>query len=499
MTNSAPSPSASHPTVHRTIDYRKKWWVLLAVGLSLFLGSVDGSIVNVAVATLMQSLNANFPTVQWVILSYLLTLTLLLVGMGRLADMVGKKRIFVTGIAIFLVGSILCGMAPNVYWLIGFRIVQAVGAAMVIALGTAILTEAWPQQQRGQVLGLAAGFISMGIVLGPVVGGLILSTLSWRWIFYVNIPIGAISLVLSLLYLSPMPPEGRRERFDFAGAVVMGAALLTFTLAMTVGQDIGFTDTRILLLLATSLAMALIFVWVEQRVAFPIIDLSLFRLPAFSLNLFTAVLAFIAISGVVLLLPIYLNLVLGLGMERVGLLMAAVPLIMVALQPLSGTLSDRLGTRPVSLLGLVFILAGYLAMTTLQVDSSQVGFVARMLPVAIGMSIFNSPNNSAIMGAAPRARLGVASGILSMVRTLGQVTGIAALGAFFASRVLHYGGAAAFSSSPPQSIVLALHDQFFLVAALILLGIIVSALTWRWEIRTRNATKASLQTSDALK
>lgn len=484
MTDPTPSRMSPHPAV----DYHKKWWVLLAVGLALFLGSVDGSIVNVAVAPLMQSLNADFPTVQWVILSYLLTLTLLLVGMGRLADMMGKKRIFVMGIVIFLLGSMLCGMAPNVYWLIGFRVVQAVGAAMVIALGTAILTEAWPPHQRGQVLGLAAGFISMGIVLGPVAGGLILGTLSWRWIFYVNLPIGAISLLLSMLFLSPMPAAGRGERFDFVGATVMGGALLAFTLAMTVGQNLGFTDTRILFLLAISVIMATIFIVVEQRVAYPIIDLSLFRLPAFSLNLFTAVLAFIAISGVVLLLPLYLNLVLGLGMERVGLLMAAVPLIMVALQPLSGTLSDRLGTRPVSLLGLFFILAGYLAMTTLQTDTTQVGFVARMLPVATGMSIFNSPNNSAIMGAAPRARLGVASGILSMVRTLGQVTGVAALGAFFASRVLHYGGGAELSVAPPQSIVLALHDQFLLVAGLILVGIVVSMLTWRWEIRTRTVS-----------
>ena len=481
MTQPAPS---SHPT-HPVVDYSKKWWVLLAVGLSLFLGSVDGSIVNVAVEPLMSALGADFPTVQWVILAYLLTLTLLLVGMGRLADMLGKKRIFVTGIVVFLVGSALCGLAPNVYWLIGFRVVQAVGAAMIIALGTAILTEAWPAQQRGQVLGLAAGFISLGIVLGPVAGGLILSVWSWHWIFYVNVPIGAVSLVLALRFLAPLPPQNRRERFDFAGAAVMGVGLLAFTLAMTAGQNLGFTDPRIFGLLAVGLGMLPVFVWVEQRVPFPIIDLSLFRAPAFSLNLFTATLAFIGISGVVLLLPIYLNLVLGLEMARIGLLMAAVPLIMVLLQPISGTLSDRFGTRPVSLLGLCFIVGGYLAMTTLQADSSQLGFVLRMLPVSIGMSIFNSPNNSAIMGAVPRARLGIASGILSMVRTLGQVTGIAALGAFFTSRVSHYSGGAALNAASPESIVLALHDQFFLVAGLIFVGLILSLLTWRWERRTQ--------------
>ena len=471
------SPSLTKPSV----DYSKKWWVLVAVGLALFLGSLDGSIVNVAVTPLMQSLRADFPTVQWVILSYLLTLTLLLVGMGRLADMLGKKRIFVTGIVVFLLGSALCGLAPNVYWLIGFRIVQAFGAAMVIALGTAILTEAWPPHQRGQVLGLAAGFISMGIVLGPVAAGLILSSLSWRWIFYVNIPVGLVSLALAMFFLAPLPPQSHDERFDLLGALMMGVSLLAFALAMTVGQNLGFTDPLILGLIVFSVVMAVLFIAVEQRVQFPIIDLALFRSLPFSLNLFTATLAFIAISGIVLLLPIYLNLVLGLAMTRIGLLMAAVPLIMVLVQPLSGTLSDRFGTRRVSLIGLCFILAGYLAMATLQTDTSQVGFVLRMLPVAIGMATFNSPNNSAIMGAVPRARLGVASGILSMMRTLGQVTGVAALGAFFASRVSHYGGGSELSAAPPQSIVAALHDQFLLVAGLILVGIILSLWARRRE------------------
>ena len=487
----APLHTANSTTTQVTVDYRKKWWVLLAVGLSLFLGSVDGSIVNVAVEPLMAALDADFPTVQWVIIAYLLTLTLLLVGMGRLADMIGKKRMFVVGIVIFLIGSALCGLAPSVYWLIGFRMVQAIGAAMIIALGTAILTEAWPAHQRGQVLGMAAGFISLGIVLGPVVGGLILGKWSWHWIFFVNVPVGLISLLLAWRYLAPLPPHNRHEHFDFAGAVVMGVGLLAFTLAMTAGQKLGFTDPRILALLAIGLGMLPVFVWVEQRVSFPIIDLSLFRAPAFSLNLFTATLAFIAISGVVLLLPIYLNLVLDLEMTQIGLLMAAVPLVMVLLQPISGTLSDRLGTRPVSLLGLCFMAAGYLAMTTLQADSTQLGFVARMLPVSIGMSIFNSPNNSAIMGAVPRARLGIASGILSMVRTLGQVTGIAALGAFFASRVALYNSGDGLRTAAPASIVLAIHDQFLLVAALIFVGIIVSALTWRWE-------HAQAQRGDAL-
>ena len=207
------------------------------------------------------------------------------------------------------------------------------------------------------------------------------------------------------------------------------------------------------------------------------VDLNLFRIPQFSLNLFTATLTFVAISGIVLLLPFYLELVMRLQLRDVGLMMAIVPLVMVALQPLSGFLSDRLGTRPVSMVGLVFIFFGYLTMATLPVGGTPLGFLVRMLPVAIGMATFNSPNNSAIMGAVPRQRLGVASGLLGMMRTLGQVTGIAVLGAFFASRVAYYAGASeSLRAAPPTAIVAALHDQFLLVAGLILVGIVVAGL-----------------------
>ena len=176
-----------------------KWWILVAVGLCLFLGSIDGSIVNVALPTLMREFQTDFPTIQWVTLAYLIGLAVLVVGMGRLADMVGKKRIFSLGIVLFLAGSALCGLTPNAYWLIGFRFLQSIGAAMMLAVGVAILTETWPAHERGKAIGLSAGFISMGIVIGPAIGGVMLQYLSWHWIFYVNIPIGAVALALVLL------------------------------------------------------------------------------------------------------------------------------------------------------------------------------------------------------------------------------------------------------------------------------------------------------------
>jgi len=481
--------SSSPPNTSNTSAWGfRKWWILAAVGLCLFLGSVDGSIVNVALPSLMSDFGAEFPVVQWVVLAYLLGLTVLLVSMGRLADMLGKKRVFVVGIVFFLLGSALCSLAPQIYWLILFRFVQSIGAAMMIAVGTAILTQTWPPYERGKVIGLAAGFISLGIVIGPAIGGVMLQYLSWHWIFYVNIPIGAVAFALVLLYVPPLRPTGRRETFDIAGAATLGITLLCTTLAVTLGQTMGFTAWPVRGLAAGAVVGLALFIAVERRARYPMLDLALFRETQFSLNLFTGALVFVALAGVVLLLPFYLELVLGLPLQQVGMLMAVVPLLMAFVQPVSGALSDRLETRRVSIVGLFFILAGYLLMTTLRVDGTPLGFVLRMLPVSIGMAIFHSPNNSAIMGSAPKNRLGVASAVMGMVRTLGQVTGIALLGAFFYARVAaHSGGAVNLDAAQPEAIIAALHDQFRLTSGLIVVGIVVACWTWRWERRHAEA------------
>lgn len=457
---------------------------MAAVGISLFMGTIDGTIVNVALPTLTTELQTDFTTIQWVVLSFLLGLTVLMLSMGRLGDMIGKKSVFVSGLVIFVLGSVLCGLAPSVYWLIGFRFIQAAGAAMMLALGVAIVAETWPIRERGKAIGISGGIISLGIAAGPALGGIILQSLNWRWIFFVNLPIGVVALALVLLYVPPLKPAKQAESFDFAGALLIGGALLAFALAMSVAQDLGFTALPVLALLA-AFAIGLIgFVLVETRIAHPMVDLALFRNPDFSSNLFSGFLTFVAIAGVVLLLPFYLQLVLGLQQQQVGLLMGVVPLILVVIGPVSGSLSDRVGTRRVGLVGLVILCLGYLALTGLQLDSTALRFVLLLLPVGLGMAIFQSPNNTAIMSAAPRQRLGIASGMLSMTRTLGQVTGIALLGAFFANRLqVHAGAAVDVNEAPSAAFVQALQDQFLLAAILILIALAVAF--WRWRIERR--------------
>ncbi|RME53014.1 MAG: DHA2 family efflux MFS transporter permease subunit, partial [Caldilineae bacterium] len=455
-------------------------------------GTVDGSIVNVALPTLMRALQAPFATIQWVVLSYLMGLTVLMLSVGRLADIIGKKRIFSLGLGVFVLGSGLCGLSPSVYWLIAFRFIQSIGAAMIVALGVAIVTETWPDAERGKAIGISGGVISLGLVAGPALGGLILQHLGWRWIFFVNLPVGALALFLVLRYVPPLVPRQQREAFDLAGAGTIGLSLASFALALTIGQEQGFTAPAPLGLLTTALVSLLLFLWIERRAAHPMLDLALFRIPTFGLNLFTGLLTFIAIAGVIFLLPFYLELVLGLSQQNTGLLMAVVPMVLGVVAPISGSLSDRLGTRPVTVVGLVLIVIGYLALSTLGTNTTPMGFVLRMLPVGLGMATFQSPNNSAIMGSAPRNRLGVASGTLSTTRTMGQTMGIAVLGAFFTARLhAHAGPEAVLQTATPEQIVRAIHDQMFLVALLIALGLVIAVRQWKVERKGRRGLEGA--------
>ncbi len=216
--------------MQQAIDYNRKWYVMAAVAMGIFLSTIDGSIITVVLPTLVRELNTDFPIVQWVVLAYLLTITTLLLMMGRLGDMLGKRRMYASGMVIFTIGSILCGLSPSAYWLIGFRVIQGLGASMTMALGTAILTEAFPPTERGKALGISSTMVAIGIVMGPVIGGLILDVLSWHWIFFMNVPVAALGVLLVLRHVQAIRPPGG-QRFDFAGAGALFAGLLTLLLA----------------------------------------------------------------------------------------------------------------------------------------------------------------------------------------------------------------------------------------------------------------------------
>ncbi len=455
------------------IDYSRKWYVMAAVAMGTLLATIDGSIVNVALPTLVRELDTDFATVQWIVLAYLLTVTTLLLSVGRLADMIGKKRIYTIGFIVFTLGSLLCGLASNVYILILMRIVQALGATMVFALGTAIVTESFPSQERGRALGIIGTVVSIGIVIGPTLGGLIIDIFSWHWMFFVNIPVGILGILMIIRFVPDIKPEGH-QKFDFLGAITLFLSLLTLLAALTVGQNLGFTDLRILALFVIGICCLVLFVFVEKRAQQPMIDLSLFRQSLLSINLVTGFMIFIAISGVMILIPFYLENVLGYSTRQVGLLIAVLPISMGIIAPISGSFSDRFGTRITAVIGLGVLLFGFALMTTLSIHTSALNFILLYLPLGVGMGIFQSPNNSAIMGAAPPDKLGVVSGMLALNRTLGQTTGIAIIGAIWAGLTIYYAQPAQIASATdalPEAQVAALQNSFMFITAIILLAL----------------------------
>lgn len=470
-------------------DYKHKWHVMAAISMGVLLATIDGSIVNVSLPTLVRELNTDFATVQWVVLAYLLTLAALLLSVGRLADMIGKKRIYTSGFVIFTIGSFLCGLATNIYLLILFRVVQAVGATMILALGVAIVTESFPKKERGKALGIIGTIVSIGIVIGPTLGGIIIDSLSWHWIFFVNIPVGILGIFMVIRFVPAIKPVGI-QRFDFRGAITLFISLLAFLIALTVGQNIGFTNYRTIALFVVWAIFLGAFIFIEKRVLQPMIDLTLFRNSLFSINLVTGFITFVAIAGTILLFPFYLENILRYSTRQVGLLIAVIPISMGIIAPIAGSLSDKFGTRIITFIGLVFLFFGYSYLTSLTAQTSTHTFLLLLLPIGIGMGIFQSPNNSAIMGAAPPDKLGIVSGMLALTRALGQSTGIAIIGAIWAALTLRYAGVSQVISAidaPVPAQVSALHDAFIFMAGIVFFALVLAG----WALIKERRLKAS--------
>ncbi len=459
-----------------SVDYSRKWHIMAAVAMGIFQSTIDGSIVNIALPTIAREIYVDFVTVQWVVLSYLLTVTTLMLSVGRLADMVGKKPLYIIGFITFTSGSALCSITPDIAWLIGFRVLQGFGAALLMALGAAIVTEAFPPTERGQALGISGLMVSIGIVIGPTLGGLLIDLLSWRWIFFVNVPVGILGTLMVIHYVPDIRPDGK-QRFDFVGASALGVCLLSFLLALTLGQRSGFGHPQPALLFANAIFTLVLFILIERNSPHPIIALELFQTNLFTINLISGFISFILIAGSLFLMPFYLEHVSGYTTRQIGLLLATVPIALGISAPISGWLSDRSGSRPMTVVGLLVLLIGYYTCTTLNAQTTMGGYILRFVLIGIGTGIFQSPNNSAIMGTALSTQLGVVSGLLATMRTLGQMTGIAVLGAVWAGRIMVYTGnatASVITTAPISAQVVALQDTFMVGSASIALALILS-------------------------
>jgi EmrB/QacA subfamily drug resistance transporter len=475
------------------VKYSRKWLVMAAVAGGIFLSTIDGSIVNIALPVLERDLHTEFAIVQWVVLAYLLTITTLMMSIGRLGDMFGKKPIYLAGFIIFTLGSVLCGLANHIGWLIACRVLQAAGGVMMMALGTAIITEAFPPEERGKALGIGGLMVSIGAISGPTVGGIILGSLSWHWIFFVNIPVGIVGVMMVIWFVPDLRPSNT-QKFDFYGAGCLFVSLFGLLMGMTLGQSMGFTALPVLGLLGLFIVFLILFLHVERQAQHPMIDLDQFSDMFFSVNLITGFLTFVCSAGIIMLMPFFLENILGYEPWVAGMMMVTVPLAMGIVAPLSGFFSDRYGSRRLTVIGLIVLLGGYIAVSTLHENLNILGYVLRFLPIGIGMGLFQSPNNSAIMGSASRQRLGVVSGLLALTRNLGQTSGIAIIGTVWASMVRVWGGSATDTTSAPAAVqVAAFHTTIYVV-----IGVITSALLlslWAlWRERQVNVPEISVET-----
>jgi EmrB/QacA subfamily drug resistance transporter len=469
--------------------------VLATTALGALMGAVMFTAVNVALPSLAVTFETDFGTVQWVVLAYLLATGALLPIIGRLADMLGKKRLFALGYIVFTLGSLLCALSPTISLLIAFRGLQGLGAAFLTALSLAIITDTFPTEERGMAIGINGSVLSVGIVAGPTLGGFLIDFASWQLIFISAVPLGIIGTMLTQRYISSYAPK-RHETFDLLGALLLFIVLLTLFLGLTLGQGVGFDAPNILALFGVSVMGFVLFVWRELRAANPVIDLRMFRNRQLSLGLVTGFATFISISGTIFLMPFYLANILGYSAQNVGLLMSISPIVLVVVAPVAGRLADRFGERPITVIGLLVLLGGYLAMSSLSTETSALGYIVRFLPVGIGMGIFQTPNNSAIMGAVAPARSGVAGGLLALTRTLGQSAGIAVLGTLWASRVLRHAelltGDA--TQAPAAVQVAGLQEMFMLIQLMIVFALLL--VIWDFAARRRYSATATTTSAD---
>jgi EmrB/QacA subfamily drug resistance transporter len=442
---------------------------LAAVGVGAYMSALGGSIVNSILPVITRAFESDVAQIEWVITAYLLVQGGLLLSFGRLGDLRGHKSIYVWGFVAFLTGSALCGLAPSLGFLVGARAFQALGAAMIIANSPAILTHTFPPAQRGRVLGMQSTMVYLGLASGPPIGGWLADALGWRATFYANLPIGLLALALSLRFIPPDVPSGRPERFDLAGAAVYVLGLTALLLGLSQGHALGWTSPIVIGSMAAGLMILGAFAAIELRVPNPMLDLGLFRRRAFSAPILSAVLNYLGTSSTFFLVPFYLIQGRGLSPSQAGLLLTAQPIVMATTASLSGAVSDRIGSRLPATAGMAVLGLGLFLLSRLG-ESTPLGYVAGALAVVgLGIGLFTSPNNSAIMGAVSAQRRGLASGVLATARTLGNVLGVGMAGAIF-STVLAGG-----ESAGPGAVVNGVSLGLLVASVLAFVGALTSA------------------------
>ncbi|GMA65056.1 MFS transporter [Alicyclobacillus fastidiosus] len=441
------------------------WFVVGTVCVGAFMAALDASIINIALPVMKRDLHTSIGMVEWVSLSYILTLAAFIVPFSRLSDMFGRRWMYTMGFSVFIVGSFLCGFTPSLIFMFPARILQAVGAAMLQANSVSIITAATPSHARGKAIGIQASAQGVGLSLGPLIGGALITLVGWRWIFYVNVPVGIIGTMLGVLILPQDGKKSQRQKFDFLGAGLLGPTLVAIVYILNAGTQASWTSPAVVVSFIVVVVGGAAFYIIEHRVQSPMVDLKLFRSKVFSLGNLSGLLSFAVMYAVMFLEPFFLDNVRRLDALTSGLFLTAIPIGMTIFTPISGAISDRFGAQRPLVAGMVSATLGgcLLALTTVRysVPTTLVG----LLLVGVGMGVFTPPNNSQVMGSVPSNRLGITGGMLNMSRTLGMGLGVT-LGGLSYQLFLQLQGVHGEALASYAQMIQAFRNVFIVIAAI---------------------------------
>jgi EmrB/QacA subfamily drug resistance transporter len=460
-----------------------KWWVFATIAIGTFMSVVDHGSVLVALPEIEAYFQSDLPTVQWVVVGYALAISVLLLPMGRLGDMLSRKWVYVGGFVIFVLAAALAGVSPNLGLLIAAKVLQGVGSAMIQGNGMAMIISTFPGSERGKALGTHLSVVGTGAIVGPALGGFLVDALDWRWVFFINVPVGVVTIVASALLLgrgrSSAEAQGQaRLRFDWPGAALSGGALLLFLLVVGNGDRIGWTSAPLLTGAAASVVFLGAFIWWELRVPSPMLELRLFQRRLVAFGVAAGWISFLGGTAARFMMPFYLQRVLGYSPREVGLFMIPAALCMTILGPISGTLSDKFGWRKFTMGGLALSAASCFILGTALTDKSPVVLIILMLVLqSAGTGLFNSPNNNSILSAVERSRYGVVSSLTQVVRNSANVTSVALTTTVVVVTMGSQGVEPSLDAVSPEvagAFVLGLRRAFLMLGVLLTVGIALS-------------------------
>jgi EmrB/QacA subfamily drug resistance transporter len=456
-------------------EENRKWWTLAAVAIGLFMIMLDNTVVNVALPSISRDLAVGISELEWVVNAYALTFGVLMLSGGKLADLYGRRLIFIVGLVIFTVASFGCGLAPAAGVLIAARTVQGVGAALMNPATLSIITATFPPRERGMAIGLWAGVSALALAIGPLVGGLLTEHLNWNWIFFVNVPIGILAVLAARIFVNETRDTSHEQRLDLPGLVTSGIGLFALTYGLIQTNHDAWTSPLVLSMFAVAAVSMIAFVLLERHQRLPMLDLSLFRNATFAGANTVMLLNGLAMFGILFFMSLFVQNILGFSAVKTGAAFLPMTVMIVAVAPVAGRLADRFGARWLMGLGMTLVALSLLLFGRLDASATFLSILPGLLVGGLGMAITMSPTTAAAMGSVPVDEAGVGSAVINSMRQVGGSTGIAVMGALFATK-LNVG-----TTDPryPGEFVAGYHLALHVAAAVALAGAVVAVLSVR--------------------